>query len=169
MSAGTLISIEEYLNTSFRPDCDYVDGRILERNVGKRRHGYAQGRISAWFIQLGETLGLDALTALRIQVAPTRVRIADVVVVETPLPDEEVFTSPPFLCAEVMSPGDTAGSMQDLIGDYLNFGVPNIWVIDPWKHRGWRVTREGWIPALDGIMRTADHRIAMPLSEVLLP
>jgi len=41
-----------------------------------------------------------------------------------------------------MSPDDTMAGMQDRIDDYLHFGVPNVWVIDPWKHRGWRVTAE---------------------------
>jgi hypothetical protein len=86
-----------------------------------------------------------------------------------PLPDEEVFSSPPYLCIEIMSPDDTKASAQPSLDDYLNFGVPNIWVIDPWKHRGWVVTASGWATAPDGIMRTADGRVAMPLSEVLLP
>jgi len=44
--------------------------------------------------------------------------------------------------------------MQDRLDDYLQFGVPNIWEIDP---------------AAGGIMLTADRRIAMPLVDVLLP
>src|SRR5437870_4091833 len=35
----TLVSVEEYLNTSYEgPDREYVDGRIVERNVGERSH-----------------------------------------------------------------------------------------------------------------------------------
>jgi Uma2 family endonuclease len=86
-----------------------------------------------------------------------------------PIPDEEVFTSPPYLCIEIMSPDDTMASTQDRLDEYLQFGVPNIWVIDPWKHRGWRVTVEVWATAQDGVMRTDDDRIAMPLADVLLP
>jgi len=54
-----------------------------------------------------------------------------------------------------VSPDDTINGMQDGIDDYLQFGVPNVWVIDPEKHRGWRMTAEG--------------RVAMPLTDVLLP
>ncbi len=68
-----------------------------------------------------------------------------------------------------MSPDDTLAKVQDSLDDYLNFGVPNIWVIDLWKHRGWVVTASGWARTNDGIMRSADGRVAMPLSEVLLP
>lgn len=33
-----LIPVEEYLSTAYRPDCDYVDGEVLERNVGETPH-----------------------------------------------------------------------------------------------------------------------------------
>ena len=29
MAVGTFVSVEEYLHTSYRPDCDYVDGVLL--------------------------------------------------------------------------------------------------------------------------------------------
>ena len=168
-AVDTLISVEEYLRTSFHPDRHFIDGQVVERNVGQTRHGFAQAEIAAWFIQRRGTLRLQALTELRVRVAPPRVRVPDVVIAEIPIPDEDVFTSPPYLCIEIMSPDDTKGSTQPSLNDYLNFGVANIWVIDPWKHRGWVVTASGWVKAIDGIMRTADARVAMPLSEVLLP
>jgi Uma2 family endonuclease len=169
MSVGALPSIEEYLNTRYRPDCDFIDGEVVERNAGKRRHGYAQAEITVWFGQRKSTLRLQPITELRLRVAGTRVRIPDVLVAEIPIPDEDVFTTPPYLCIEVMSPNDTMNGMQDRIDDYLRFGVPNVWVIDPEKHRGWRVTNEGWATATDGNMRTADARVVMPLADVLLP
>jgi Uma2 family endonuclease len=165
VSTSPLISVDEYLRTSFHPDCDFIDGEVLERNVGKRRHAYAQTQIAVWF----DLPHLHALIALRMRVGPNRIRIPDVVVSEMPLPDEEVFTSPPYLCIEVLSPDDTIVAMQDRLDDYLNFGVPNVWVIDPYKHRGWHVTANGWATATAGTMHTADGRVAMPLVDVLLP
>jgi len=38
MPSRTLVSVDEYLHTSYDPDCDYVDGAIVERNVGERDH-----------------------------------------------------------------------------------------------------------------------------------
>jgi Uma2 family endonuclease len=172
MSIGTLIPVDEYLRTSFHPDCDFIEGEVLERNVGKRKHSYAQGETVSWFNRRKEAQRLQALPELRMQVKPDRVRIPDVVVCEIPIPDEEVFTSPPWLCIEVMSPDDTIATiaaMQDRLDDYLQFGVPHVWVIDPWKHRGWHVTAEGRATAVGGIMRTADGRISLPLADVLLP
>jgi Uma2 family endonuclease len=83
--------------------------------------------------------------------------------------DEEVFTAPPYLCIEIMSPDDTMAATQDRIDDYLRFGVPSVWVIDPWKHRGWVVTPRGWATVEGSVTRTADGRVAMPLADVLLP
>ena len=34
MSAGTVVTLSEYLATSYRPDCEYLDGELLERNEG---------------------------------------------------------------------------------------------------------------------------------------
>jgi len=169
MGVGALISLDEYLRTSFHPDCDFIEGEVVERNLGKRKHSYAQGEIVSWFNRQKGVLFLQALPELRMRVGPGRIRIVDVVVSVIPLPDEEVFTSPPYLGIEVMCPDDTIASMQDRMDDYLNFGVPNVWGIDPWKHRGWQVTAEGWATAAGGVMRTAYGRIAMPLADVLLP
>jgi hypothetical protein len=57
---GTLVSVEEYLRTSFDPDCDLVEGEILERKVGNRRHSDAQGGIVSWFDQRRGLLKLPA-------------------------------------------------------------------------------------------------------------
>jgi hypothetical protein len=41
MGVGALISLDEYLHTSFHPDCDFMEGEVLKRNVGKKKHSYA--------------------------------------------------------------------------------------------------------------------------------
>ena len=33
----------------YRPDCDYVDGRVVERNLGERDHSKLQAAIAAYF------------------------------------------------------------------------------------------------------------------------
>jgi hypothetical protein len=43
MAASTVISLEEYLHSMYRPDCDYVDGNVIERNVGEFAHSLMQG------------------------------------------------------------------------------------------------------------------------------
>lgn len=169
MGVGTLISLEEYLSTTYRPDCDFVEGHVLERNLGKPGHGYAQALICSWFVRHAELLpGLMPFSETRLHLAPRRIRIPDVMICELPKKKEEAFDSPPYLCIEILSPEDTMAGLQERVDEYLAFGVRNVWVIDPWKHRGWRVNAEGWATASDGIMCTADGKIAMPLADVLL-
>jgi hypothetical protein len=43
---SSLISIEKYLSTTYRPDVDYVDGEIEERNLGEFDHADLQTQIS---------------------------------------------------------------------------------------------------------------------------
>ena len=167
MAGAALVSVEEYLASSFDPDCEYVEGRVLERNVGRRRHSHAQGYAYAWFWNRREALGLEPYVEQRIEVSPGKYRVPDLLLVRMPAPDEEVFTTPPLMCLEVMSPDDTMSSVQDRLDDFLAFGVPNVWVIDPWKGRAWTVNAAGWRTVVDGVLRTVDGEVGLPFAEIL--
>jgi hypothetical protein len=43
------MTMQKYLRTSYRPDCDYVDGILIDRNVGLRDHSKAMGQSSPGF------------------------------------------------------------------------------------------------------------------------
>jgi len=64
------ISVREYLSTSYRPDCDYVDGRVEERNVGEFDHGYLQTLLAVLFTNNREAWGVCAVTDVRMRVTP---------------------------------------------------------------------------------------------------
>ena len=46
MSTGIVVPVSEYLATSYSPDCEYVDGELLERNVGEWDHSRLQTLLS---------------------------------------------------------------------------------------------------------------------------
>ncbi len=46
-AVATRMSVEEYLRTPFRPDVDFVDGVIEERNLGEWDHAWLQGYVYA--------------------------------------------------------------------------------------------------------------------------
>jgi Uma2 family endonuclease len=169
MSIATLVSVEEYLGTSYRPDCDYVEGELKERNVGQKDHSNLQGNIFGWFRDRRRALGLKAFTELRIQVSRRRFRIPDICVVQLPEPDEQVLTSPPYICIEVLSPDDSFPKLQERLDEYLAMGVPNVWVLDPASQRAWRIVREGHLEALDGVLRTSDLKVSVPLADLFAP
>jgi Uma2 family endonuclease len=93
--------------------------------------------------------------------------VPDICVMAGGDPDEEIFTTPPFLCIEVLSPDDRMSRMQDKIGDFLSMGVRYVWLIDPYARRAWTHTNEGCFEAKDGVLRTKDPDIEMPLSEIM--
>jgi len=167
MSTATLVSVDEYLRTTYEPDCDYVEGVLEERNVGTIDHSLTEVWIIGWLIKNWEGR-LQGLVECRLKVAADRYRIPDVSVVRFPVQRQQVLTSPPYICIEVLSPDDTWGRLQERLDDYLSLGVPNIWVIDPTRRRGYRVTREGYLEALDGILRTSDGEVALPLADLFL-
>jgi hypothetical protein len=46
MSIAVITPVSEYLETSYRPDREYIDGEILERNLGELDHGRMQMLLS---------------------------------------------------------------------------------------------------------------------------
>ena len=165
MKPATLVSVEEYLSTSFQDgDREYVDGVIVERNMGDLDHAHLQTRI-AIYLGVHYPEYWSAVEA-RAQVRPSRFRIPDVCVVIGPKPETRVLLSPPFLVVEVLSPDDRAADIQDKIDDYLAFGVKYVWVVNPRTRRGYVHTSEGSREARDGMLRTSDPEILLPLSEM---
>src|ERR1700689_2926210 len=140
MPTRTLISVEEYLASSFRPDCDYVDGHIEERNLGERTHSRIQGRLVICLGRQAETEGIEVLPEVRVQVKPPRFRVPDVSVVLGD-PGEEILTKPPFLCIEILSPEDRMSRIKERVSEYLAMGVPYVWVLDPQTKRTYVATQ----------------------------
>ena len=166
MTAATQISVDEYLRTTYRPDRDYVDGEVLERNLGEYEHARPQGLIYGYLLNREKEWGIRVVPEQRVQVKPTRFRTPDVSVVVDSTPIESIFRTPPFLCVEVLSKDDSFKSIVDRLDDYAAMGVPNIWVVDPRTRRGYRYANESFIEANDGILKTSNPEIAVPLSAI---
>jgi Uma2 family endonuclease len=125
------ISMREYLTTSYRPDVDYVEGRLEERNVGEYDHGYLQTLLAVLFTNKRDAWGVRAVTDVRMRISTSHVRIPDVLVLRSDAPRERVLTHPPLIVIEILSPEDRLSRFQERIDDYIAFGVENIWIFDP--------------------------------------
>jgi Uma2 family endonuclease len=93
---------------------------------------------------------LEDIYALRLQEQRTRlrsgnVRLPDVSVFPRDLPIEQVYTRAQLIVIEVLSPEDRQSKVQERIADYIDFGVANIWFVDPKKRIGWDCTSGDWI------------------------
>jgi Uma2 family endonuclease len=164
MAAGTQISVEEYLHTVYRPDCDYIDGMVEERNLGEVDHGLAQLRLGHFFMGLFRQTGLLPMTEVRMQTSRTRFRIPDIAVTRGK-PDEQILTKPPLLCIEILSPEDRMSRMNTRIQEYLGFGVPVVWLVDPAERRVWIYRKNGMEEASDSV-RLDGTDITVPFSEI---
>ena len=160
-----LISVEEYLASSYEPDCDYVDGRVEERNWGETAHARLQARVGFLLDKRGcsET---EVLIAVRIRVSASRIRVADVCVAANDS-DEPIVTKPPLLCVEVLSSEDRMSRIEARIQDYLEMGVSYVWVLDPQTKQAYVATAaEGLREVKTGVLTTANPAFEIPLAEV---
>jgi Uma2 family endonuclease len=166
MESAALISVAEYLRTAYSPDCDYVDGEVQERNLGELDHSDLQGEFIHYFRSRRRQWKVYAYPEQRVQVSPTRFRIPDVCVYVGEAPKDQIFRTPPFICIEVLSPEDRTARFQQRIDDYLAFGVRYVWVIDPATRRAWVHIKDGVHEAKDGVLRTAEPTLTVPLAEI---
>jgi len=168
MASRTLISVEEYLRTSYRPDCDYVDGEVVERNVGETDHSWLQTMVSAYLVARRAQWGITVLVEQRVQVTGTRFRVPDICVILGPKPAEQILTQPPFICIEILSPEDRWPRIQQRIDDFLAMGVPYVWVLDPSTKSAYAATpAERAQQVSSGVLKTQNPSVELPLSEIL--
>jgi len=167
MTSAMQISVSEYLETSYRPDCEYVDGEVRERNVGRWAHARIQWLLALWFGT--HELAWDVIggTEQRVQVSPTRVRVPDLVVLrpnprQAPQPD--ILTDPPLLVIEILSPDDSYSDLQERCQDYRQMGVETVWIIDPKTRSGRMCSEAEWVAAER--LGVADTPIHVQLDEL---
>jgi Uma2 family endonuclease len=146
MATISRIPMAAYLETTFRPDREYLDGELRERNVGKWEHARVQWLLAHWFGNHEKEWGITGSTEQRVRVSENRVRIPDLVVL-TAGPQPDVLTDPPMLVIEILSPDDTYSDTQERTQDYRAMGVETVWIVDPKIRTGRMCIGTEWIEA----------------------
>jgi Uma2 family endonuclease len=166
MATSTSIPLSEYLTTTYRPDCDYIDGELKERTLGTRLHGFLQGLIATFFFNNLDAWDIVVGPEIRVRVSATRVRIPDVCVLRRSDPADPVVQVAPLICIEILSPDDTLGSQRDRVDDYLAMGVEHIWLIDPVSREAWIATPIGYDNLTTGEFTVPGTPIRIVLAEL---
>ncbi|HYP05882.1 MAG TPA: Uma2 family endonuclease [Bryobacteraceae bacterium] len=136
-----IMPLEQYLNSSWRPDMEYVDGVLVERNVGTLPHSRLRRVLLLHFDRFRSTMRIEALPECRTKVAETRFRIPDVMVVSTPIDETaRVYTGVPLVVIEILSRDDRQKDVLARFGDYATLGVRHLIQMDP-EDRETRVYR----------------------------
>ena len=109
------MSVEEYLRTPFRPDVDFVDGAIEERNLGEWDHAGLQGILLKMLGAREEGWDVYASVELLVQVSATRFRVPEVCVTDARNATEQISTKASLRCVEVKSPEDRIAGMLERV------------------------------------------------------
>jgi Uma2 family endonuclease len=164
MSTKVQMDVEEYLRTSFDgSDCEYLDGEIVERNMGELPHSDIQGNLYLLLSQLRDKLGTRVNVEIRIQINKRRYRVADIAVWRNRNIGTGIPTVTPFLVIEILSPEDRMVRMLPKIQEYLSIGVEWVWVIDPEEKSALSYSQKNPAGALCEVLLTENPDIEIPL------
>ena len=164
MSVETLIPVEEYLNTSYDPDMEYVDGVLAERNVGDLLHSLVQRNLIV--VLSRKYPSVYALPELRSRTRATRYRLPDVCVM-LQLPKTKYLVDAAYIAIEILSEDDSMSKLMEKLDEYDRKGVTNIWVIDP-RLRTMSVYSNGSLTEIRGdiIATRGDPRLELTRDEI---
>jgi Uma2 family endonuclease len=160
-----LMDVGEYLRTSFEgSDCEYLDGEIVERNMGELPHGDVQLNLGTLLRQMRKRLGLRVVPEIQIQISPTRYRVADLAVWRDDNIGIGIPAVAPFLVVEILSPEDRMVRMLPKIQEYLSIGVEWIWIVDPQEQSALLYSQKNPAGAVCDVLRTESPEIEIPLT-----
>jgi Uma2 family endonuclease len=130
------MTVEEYLALpeDEKPYREFVDGEILEKVMGQRRHSYAQQFLAEEMGAYRRAHGGNAATEGRVRFETVRGR-------EFRLPDlaywapgkpsfDGTYLLPPTLAIEIRSPGESMADQRAKCRYFREHGVDAVWLID---------------------------------------
>ena len=128
MGTTTQIPVEEYLAASYSPDKEFVEGVLVERNVGDWLHSLIQSNLI--FLLRSRYPQIKAVPELRVRVAAERFRLPDVSVVLAP-PPGRILDDSPYIAIEILSKDDAMSDVLEKLTEYAAIGTLKIWLFDP--------------------------------------
>jgi Uma2 family endonuclease len=164
MATGTIVPVEQYLQTAYEPDCDYSDGQLIERHVGEYPHSRMQGLLDAYFLRRRKKWGVTPILEQRVQVRENQFLIPDICVLLGPEPSTKILTEPPFIWIEVLSSQDRPIRVNRKVKDAVEFGAAYVWVIDPQTLESYVVTKDSQYELPDGVFRIPAMDLVVPLA-----
>jgi Uma2 family endonuclease len=162
MATKTLVPLREYLETTYHPDCEWIDGELRERNLGEGQHSVVQGFFIVLFHSHRQEWQVRVFPELRVQTSATHYRIPDICVTRKSSPFEAIVHTPPLLCIEILSPDDRMSEMQEKVDDYLQMGVEMVWVVDPRRRKAFQTDGRSLQPVEELAVHATAIRVPVP-------
>ncbi len=164
--ATTMVPLAEYLDTTYRPDRDWICGGVRERNVGEQPHATVQGFLNYFFRLHRERWGVRGFPEQRVQTSREHFRVADFCVVRRGVGFEPIVRTPPLLCVEVLSRDDRIGDVHAQVEDYRAMGVGAVSVIDPQRRRAYIAAGDGSLLLEMGTLVVDGTEIALEVQAI---
>jgi Uma2 family endonuclease len=162
MATTTLLSVEEYLHTSYSPDREYRDGVLIERNMPNLNHSLLQGGLIEYTRSRRKQWKVVVCPELRIRVREGWYPIPDICLYELPAPKEQVPSRMPLLWIEILSDDDRMIDVWDRARQVVECGTPYVWIIDP-------NTLESELRTASGKSFIANQTLTIPDSPIVIP
>ena len=168
MPAQTLISVEDYLHSSYEYDVEYDDGELVERKMPTGKHSEVMGLLILYLGQHAKTWNIKVLPDCRVRVSPSRVRIPDISVISGggDVPNGPLVVAPLFVI-EILSPDDSLTQLRSKAQEYLAMGVKHVWTVDPVSGECYEHLPRNMVPVEDLLLRVDGSHIVIPMAEIL--
>ena len=135
-----LVTAEVFAGMGDIGACELIEGEIVKMTPAGEEHGEIAATVCILLgahvrsLNLGKVCTCD--TGILMHSDPDTVRTPDVLFVSTEKAGtgqrrRGFLTFPPDLVVEVVSPDDRWVSITEKVAQYLDFGVPLVWVVDP--------------------------------------
>ncbi len=171
-TSKTLLTAEEFMNLDLGEGTfELVKGEVVEVPPARLEHGIVCGNVYFALSSFGRATGYGYAStndsAVVTERGPDTVRGADVCFYSyARLPRSEVTADlPPVvpdLVVEVYSPSNQPGKMLVKVVEYLNAGVPMVWVVNP-ERRNVTIYRNGDpVPTVLGDGDTIENLAELP-------
>ena len=129
-----------------------------ERRGGDVAHALALAGVVAYLWAQRHRRGIRVLP--EVALADGHLPVPDIAVTQ----GEATLAQAPYLCIEILSPGDDPTVLERRIEEYLQFGASFVWVIDPVARAASIHSAEASVVVPDGWLRAEE--IEVPLAEI---
>lgn len=165
MATGTTpITAEEYLRTSYQPNCEYIDGALRQKPMPTRKHGSVQIRIGR--LLSDRFADFDAESEVTVRIRPEKYFVPDLIVQRRDHMQDPYPTEPVHLCIEILSPDDRLSEVLAKCEDYHAWGVETAWIVDPESRRAWEYRKGQLLTEVPAAGSLRAEGIEIPLAEV---